>query len=262
MTDPAPEAGRFFDREAGLYDAAHDREDPRTSPLHVRMAAVLRLLGSRPATVLDCGMGPGRLLVKLDAHGWSVAGVDASAEMVERARARLPALADRLVQASVERLPFADETFDAAVCTGVLEYVADVPGALAEVARVLRPGGRFVVSMPNMHSPRTLWRHRVVYPSVRALKARLRFGRPVPLVRPGAVTLSRLEHALESAGLKVERVEYLALLVPSPLRRHVPDLGAAVARWVAGRGRRAGSLLATQFVVAARKREVQPAAPT
>ena len=45
----------------------------------------------------------------------------------------------------VERIPYADESFDAVVTTQVLEYVADIPGALAEMRRVLRPGGRVLV---------------------------------------------------------------------------------------------------------------------
>ena len=68
-------------------------------------------------------------------------GVDASAEMVALARERLPDARDRLAQGSVEELPFEDASFDAVAATGVLEY-ADVPRALGELARVLRPGDR------------------------------------------------------------------------------------------------------------------------
>jgi SAM-dependent methyltransferase len=49
------------------------------------------------------------------------------------------------VRAGVERIPYPDGAFDAAVCTQVLEYVADIPRALAEIRRVLRPEGRVVL---------------------------------------------------------------------------------------------------------------------
>jgi ubiquinone/menaquinone biosynthesis C-methylase UbiE len=243
------EAGRFFDREAELYDAAHDRGNPGANPLQARMAVVMRLLGPTPGRVLDCGMGPGRLLVELDRLGWSVAGVDASGEMVARARARLPQSADDLVEAPVEALPFPSETFDAAVSTGVLEYVEDVSRALGEVARVLRPGGLFVVSMPNPRALRTLWRHDVVYPVVRVLKRVARVGRPTPLRRPGTLTLRDAKERLEAAGLRVEHVEHMASPVPAPLRKLLPS----TATELRSPGPQLTSLLGAQFVISARK---------
>jgi SAM-dependent methyltransferase len=206
------------------------------------MRVVLRLLGAEPGSVLDCGMGPGRLLFELEQRGWSVAGIDVSSEMVALARARLPESADRLVHGTTESLPFPSDGFDAAVATGVLEYVDDVPRALAEVARVLRPGGLFVVSMPNSRALSTLWRHRVVYVGVRALKSRLRFGRPVPLSRPGWLSPGRLEELLAATGLELERVEYISLL-PTPLRALFPSSAARV--W--GRSDSGRALLSSLF---------------
>lgn len=250
MTAPASDTERFWDHEAQGYDAAHDRDTSSRSPLWIRVAVVLRLLGSRPGSVLDCGMGPGRLLFELERRGWSIAGVDISGEMVARARARLPQAADRLLRGSVESLPFPSESFDAAVATGVLEYVEDVPRALGEVARVLRPGGVFIVSMPNTRSLGTFWRHRVVYAATRAVKARLRFGRPVPLPRPGRLSLRRLEQLLAASGLEVEGVEYITLL-PGPL--HAVFRSVAAGAGTRLDGPRLGPLLAGHLVAAARK---------
>lgn len=245
-------AESFFDEEADRYDAAHDREEDELNPLWIRMAAVLRLLGPRPGSVVDCGMGPGRLLAELDERGWIVAGVDASEEMVDRARARVPGAADRLHHSGVESLPFAPESFDAAVATGVFEYVADLPAALGEVARVLRPGGLFCVSMPNTRAPGTFWRHRIVYTAVRAGKGLLPGSRRVPLQRPGLVPVGRLEELLRRSGLRLEHVEYL-VVAPAPLR----TLSRPLARRVAERLRRARplyrSLLSAQYVATARK---------
>lgn len=246
--------GEFFDREADLYDAAHDRDGSAVNPLRVRMAVALRLLGATPGTVVDLGMGPGRLLEELDRQGWSVAGVDVSGEMVSLARARLPEVADRLLQSPMESLPFSSQSFDAAVCTGVLEYVADVPRALAEVDRVLRPGGIFVISMPNTRAPAIFWRHRVVYTVVRALKGRLGVRRRIPLRRPGLLSLRGLTDRLAAAGLAVERVEYM-YFAPSLLRARFPSTAIRVARAIDRVDARIGRLLTKQYVVSARKVE-------
>jgi ubiquinone/menaquinone biosynthesis C-methylase UbiE len=242
----------LFDREMERYDAAHDRYDAAVNALHIRMAVTLRLLGSRPGTVLDCGMGPGRLLVELERRGWSIAGIDVSGAMVALARSRLPGSAERLHQAPVESLPFASESFDAAVATGVFEYVEDLPRALAEVARVLRPGGLFVISMPNTRALGTLWRHRVGYRAVRALKTRLGVSRRMPLPRPGLVSLPRLKELLEDAAFETEKVEYMTL-VPRPVRALFPGVAVRFARRLARVGPGLGSVIGPQYVVAARK---------
>ena len=249
---PATDTESFWDREAEGYDAAHGEDDAVSNALWIRMAAVLRLLAPAPdqGRVLDCGMGPGRLLLELERRGWTVAGIDLSGEMVARARLRLPQSAERLIQGTLESLPFPSESFDAAVATGVLEYVEDVPRALAEVSRVLRPGGLFVVGAPNTQSLRTFWRHRVVYAVARTLKARLRFGRPVPLPRPGLLSRANLEAQLAAAGLDVEQVEYIALVV-APLRMRFPSMSRRTAAWLGGS--LLGPLFGTPLVVAARK---------
>jgi SAM-dependent methyltransferase len=254
VTGPTSETERFWDCGAEDYDAAHDREGSVPNALWIRMAVVLRLLGTDPGAVLDCGMGPGRLLTELERRGWSLAGVDLSSEMVALARDRLPQAAGELLQGTIESLPFPSESFDAAVATGVLEYVEDVPRALGEVARVLRPGGVFVVGMPNTRAIRTLWRHRVVYAVVRAVKGRLRFGRPAPLPRPGRLSLRRLEGLLAATGLEVEHVEFITL-VPAPLHVLAPSLAARIARRLERLSPHLKSLLGPQLVAVARKAE-------
>lgn len=250
MTTPATDTERFWDRAAAAYDAAHDVE--AGTPLRLRMDVVIRLLGSRPGSVLDCGMGPGRLLVELERRGWTVSGVDLSGEMVERARSRLPQSDERLRQGSIESIPFPAESFDAAVATGVLEYVDDLPRALSEVARVLRPGGVLVVGAPNTRALGTLWRHRLVYSGVRAIKTLIRFGRPVPLRRPGLVSPGRLRALLAAAGLQIEQVEHV-VLVPAPVHTLAPSIARRLADRLQRLGPPLGPLLGGQLVAVARK---------
>jgi arsenite methyltransferase len=114
--------------------------------------AVLGALGLGPGErVIDIGTGPGLLAAEIAAAvgpDGLVCGIDISDSMLALARARTtrPNSAPmEFRQAGANRLPYAQASFDVAVSTQVLEYVQDVPGALAEIARVLRPGGRVLV---------------------------------------------------------------------------------------------------------------------
>ena len=101
--------------------------------------------------MLDIGSGPGLLaheLAEIVGSEGRVDGVDLSESMLALASRRPAAPGDAPLafhDAGATELPFADGSFDAAVSTQVYEYVEDMPGALAEARRVLRPGGRLLV---------------------------------------------------------------------------------------------------------------------
>ncbi|MFL6074731.1 MAG: class I SAM-dependent methyltransferase [Mycobacteriales bacterium] len=136
----------FHDHECAYYDErfaiAHDGRSARRA-----RAEVERLLG-RPLrvreVVLDVGCGTGWLAAGLrGAAPWAtVIGVDLSAGMVGRARA---AGAWPLLRGDAQRLPVATASVDVVTCRGVLHHLPDVPAALAEWRRVLRPGGAVVL---------------------------------------------------------------------------------------------------------------------
>jgi ubiquinone/menaquinone biosynthesis C-methylase UbiE len=115
----------------------------------VRQRRVVRgTLALRPGEqVLDLGSGPGFLAVEMaDEVGADgvVCGIDPASSMLAMA-ARRAGAAVEFRQAGANRIPYADGKFDAVVSTQVFEYLEDVPGALAEVRRVLRPGGRLLL---------------------------------------------------------------------------------------------------------------------
>ncbi len=111
-----------------------------------RWGRALRLLPPPPARVLDCGCAFGFMTRRL-AQRYDTAGIDLDPAYVARARRRAPGAEIRLGSADV--LPWPDDHFDAAVCLDVLEHCPDPGAAVAELARVLRPGGTLVASVPH-----------------------------------------------------------------------------------------------------------------
>jgi arsenite methyltransferase len=99
--------------------------------------------------VLDIGSGPGLLANDMAAsvgHNGRVCGIDISDDMLTMSRKRCAHQTwTEFRKADATKLPYPDDSFDAAVSTQVYEYVANIPAALAELYRVMRPGGRVVV---------------------------------------------------------------------------------------------------------------------
>lgn len=96
--------------------------------------------------VLDAGCGGGATLTSLGERYGGAVGVELSEEMVSYARER----GREVVQGSIEDLPFADGDFDLALALDVIEHVPDDVSALRELFRVLRPGGRLLVTVPAL----------------------------------------------------------------------------------------------------------------
>jgi 2-polyprenyl-6-hydroxyphenyl methylase / 3-demethylubiquinone-9 3-methyltransferase len=101
--------------------------------------------------VLDLGCAGGFMAEAMAARGATVTGIDPAAQAIEAARshARAAGLRIRYDVGAGEALPCAAAGFDAVVCVDVLEHVADLHRVLAEVARVLRPGGLFLYDTIN-----------------------------------------------------------------------------------------------------------------
>ena len=111
------------------------------------------VIAAVPRRVLDAGCGRGELAERLAHTGIDVVALDQSERMVELTRARG---VDALV-ADVQALPFADGEFDVVVANFMLYHVPDVHRALAELARVLRPGGRLVAATNGVRQLAELW---------------------------------------------------------------------------------------------------------
>ena len=114
---------------------------------HYERPEMLRLAGDVAGRrILDAGCGSGPLTAALRDRGALVSGFDLSPAMIELARTRLGANADLLVHDLADPLPYRDATFDDAVASLVVHYLEDWAGPLSELRRVLKPGGRLLIS--------------------------------------------------------------------------------------------------------------------
>lgn len=116
--------------------------------LHNAMTRVVdSLKGSGTGTILDIGCGTGAVSGRWVGEA-TVYGVDCSVSQLKIARqAGL-----NVYRANALDLPFANEQFDLVTCNEVLQYIADPASLLSEVARVLKPRGRLILSCPNLGS--------------------------------------------------------------------------------------------------------------
>jgi demethylmenaquinone methyltransferase / 2-methoxy-6-polyprenyl-1,4-benzoquinol methylase len=145
--------GPSYDRWSRLLSLG---QDPRW-----RQFLVSRIECGPDGSVLDVATGTAAVAIELvRQHGCRVVGVDQSPEMLAGARARIEAagLSNRitLVEGSAEQLPFPDGAFDALTFTYLIRYVEDPPATLAELARVVRPGG--IMAGLEFGLPHGVWR--------------------------------------------------------------------------------------------------------
>ncbi len=207
----------FFTHASGVWEdnytgGAHDY---RVHFFAQRRERVLEALGD-PAgrTILDLGCASGDLSFVLARSGALVAGCDLTKGMVHRAEARRREAPAELKTAAAnaafsvadaEALPFADHAFDAATCIGVMEYVPDDALGTRELFRILKPGGRLVITAPHRNSP--------------ALQAELAlfalaglFKKRMPQAYHRNYAAGRMKKLLRDAGFTVRSCRFISYL--------------------------------------------------
>lgn len=239
MTEALGGGHDFYDSKAPLYREA---ENP------VLLERVLACLpeGGR---VLDVGCGFGTLLARLAGRAGYRAGVELSATAAEAAARVADEVANLALTAP---LPFPPASFDVVVCADVLEHLPDPGAALASVARLCRPGGAVVVSVPNV----AYWQARL-----RLLRGVWRYE-PTGLFDSGHLRFLTRETLVElvgQSGLRVEAVEparspevapHVLARLPEPVRAGVNRAWSATEYRLA---RRRPTLFAYQLVCTARR---------
>ncbi|MGB7537422.1 MAG: class I SAM-dependent methyltransferase [Anaerolineales bacterium] len=148
-----------FDRESPTWREIYRRSSRNPFAYHdkqYRRRYVLDMLGKGSGRVLDLGCGAGEFFKDLRKRGYSVVGADFSSEMVRLAAAA--GGAESVARADAVHLPFAARSLRALIAVGLLEYLPDDDGALAEMRRILEPGGTIVITLRNRRClERRLW---------------------------------------------------------------------------------------------------------
>jgi ubiquinone/menaquinone biosynthesis C-methylase UbiE len=159
-----PDAGRLqehvnahFDASASYWDGVYRGDTLQGAIYQQRQQAVLEYVdacGLTPeSSVLEIGCGAGRLTVELARRGLRVDAVDASTAMVDSTAARTTeaGLSEQVSVgvADVHALPFEASSFDLVVAVGVIPWLHSPGEAIAEMARVLRPGGQLILTADN-----------------------------------------------------------------------------------------------------------------
>jgi ubiquinone/menaquinone biosynthesis C-methylase UbiE len=137
--------------------------------------------------VLEVGCGPGRYAAMLQTLGFEVTAVDPF-PFPEWSMVRAQGGTVFMDRIKAESLPFRDQCFDHVTCIGTLLYVGDVEKSLAEMRRVLRPGGRILLRTVN-----------------RTNRYTRRTGRKLDPASNHLFTLPELVRSVEAAGFEVER---------------------------------------------------------
>lgn len=153
--------------------------------------------------VLEVDCGPGVLASRMRDRGAQVIGTDLSIVAVERARAKgIPA---QQVDVDTQPLPFADASFDTVVSNSMMEHRFFPERTLDECVRVLRPGGRFIVCLPNVaHWICRWWILTGRFPYVR--------NSPTDMLHLRFFTVAEAKQLCRARGLRIEEVDGSASL--------------------------------------------------
>jgi SAM-dependent methyltransferase len=135
-----------FDRAAEYYDET--RGYAAGVDAQIRDAIVKELQADRSTRFLEIGIGTGRIALPFLQAGYRYFGVDIALSMMQRLRERLgpAASAPGLVRSNAAALPFAAARFDVVIAVHIFHLIAEWQQALAEVRRILRPGGVFLLA--------------------------------------------------------------------------------------------------------------------
>ncbi|NDJ61003.1 MAG: methyltransferase domain-containing protein [Chloroflexi bacterium] len=167
MTDPANArtteqdiTRRHFDAASDYWQRIYDDDfaatftgySLRTAHHHILDQIAALAATDRVQRVIDVGCGAGVTALALAERGYTVSGVDSAPRMIERARATAEptGIAVDFTVAAADRLPYASASAEVVIALGLLSNLRDDGPALAEIWRVLKPGGRLLATVANL----------------------------------------------------------------------------------------------------------------
>jgi 2-polyprenyl-3-methyl-5-hydroxy-6-metoxy-1,4-benzoquinol methylase len=203
-----------LENSSRAYDRWHSElpvDDGNSTPWHILANQLLDpdrdLLGR---AVLEIGCGRGGFAASLCRRGAIVTASDLSSAALEVARKAFTDLDVKWLQADVQQLSFEDSTFDTVISCETVEHVPNPPRAIAELARVLRPGGTLILTTPNYLGTLGLYRG---YLRLRG-RPFTEAGQPI-----NQLTMApRTFRWIRQAELRVERVQGAGHYLPVPGR--------------------------------------------
>jgi len=152
--DDVDEIQKLFNAKAGSWDRKYDTKGPLAFRVSVFSGVVARIL--RPGSlILDFGCGTGAISAELASQGYSVTACDIAEKMIERGKslhAEQP-ITWVLLPAGWKKFPFEANSFDAIIASSVFEYLRDPDSVFRECSRILGPGGKLIVSVPDPKHP-------------------------------------------------------------------------------------------------------------
>lgn len=211
------------------WKAIYDRQDFLGDCYRQRMNQTLSWLDMAgmpgDAIVLDAGCGAGIVPQRIVERGYRVLGMDTSRAMIEEAH-RVHDIElrpmSRFVQGDVECLPFAESSFSAVVCLGVVTYLRSAERALSELARVLEPKGTLILSVVN----KAHLMHYLDLPEFVKLRLRKALGVNIPGARPTvrSYSVSEIMKSLRRHGFTVEDYAAVPLGLATFSGRAIPPV--------------------------------------
>jgi D-aspartate ligase len=277
--EPQRAVSEFFETKGAFWADVYDEANHEAVVYRRRRDRVLAwadsIGGNHPGTALDAGCGAGITAVPLACRGWDVVAIDPAESMITETRraASNAGVADRLVAevGDAHELRFPDESFDLIVAVGVLPWLHSPGRALDELWRVLRPGGRLLITSDNRARLTKL-----VHPMYTPILAGPRRWAKRALIRAGilhedpAAVWPRMYYPaqartlLRAAGFATDRERTLGFPPPAALGRvlSAPRARRFDARLQSLADARAPGVksLGMHHVILARKEEAQPRA--
>jgi len=206
----------FFETTASFWEAQYRNRGLRGRGVQERTAlGVSAMLANRSGAdgmVLDLGAGPGIAADQIASRGAAVCAVDFCEHLLTRAQTRLKANGRQrafVVRADAHHLPFADGTFEGALCIALVTWVQEPERVLRELARVLKPGSMAVLTCRTLYycgdfTDPVFWMRRLLPARLRnRVRAKRRQHTQAASVEPHRFTIRRMNRLLRDVGLDI-----------------------------------------------------------